>query len=128
MLDRLLAPGSGFQRRIAALVALLETERGLIRRGAIAELAALDARRQKLLAALAEADPPPGPESAAALEALRQAAERNLRLLQSFRDGLARAGERARRMARDSAAIGLYGPGGERRGELSAPPARDRRA
>lgn len=128
MLEHFLTPGAVFRRRAAALTGLLEAERALIRAGDVAGLAALGPRRDKLVAALEAAEPVPGPESEVALEALRRAAARNMRLLEAFRDGLARAGEEARRVAGAGRSIGLYGPTGGRLAEPAAAPQRDRRA
>lgn len=90
-----------------ALVALLDTERQLIRAGRFEDLGPLQDDKTRLFAHL-EADPPP----AVTLDRLRARAGSNLALLAAARDGFAAAQARLReleRLARGGAGYDRHG-------------------
>lgn len=116
-----------WRHRLSELRAMLESERLLLRAGAIRELARHDKRRAALLEQISAM-----PEKAVAahqdaISRIRKEAARNHRLLQSYIEGARDAADRIRGMDRVRNEIGAYQKDGTRL-QASAGPTRDSKA
>mgnify|MGYP001284779709 CR=1 FL=1 len=122
-----MSDGHRWRRRLAEAAALLETERRLLVRGAIAEINRLGPRRDAAAAALTEMPDAAAEDEREALASIRAAALRNARLLRAYRDGAANALNRLRALDAKAADIGAYRQDGSKM-PATGGPTRERRA
>ncbi len=103
-----------WHHRARRVLSLLAEERAMIRTARILDLAALAARRDRLVDDLAAGPARPEPEAAVLLERIRAEAARNQRLLAALLEGMQAATQELARLRRAGSALGLYTPTGAR--------------